>query len=148
MSEPWRHYSKGNKPATKGQILQICLSAWLCACWVTSVLSASVWPHGLWPARLLCLWESPGKNLWVGCHFLLQGIFLTQGSNLRLLGLLHWQADSLSLSHLGNLQRQKAEGWLPATGMGDGSENGSFCLLSIEFQFRKMKKFSEDGRWG
>ena len=33
----------------------------------------------------------------MGCHFLLQGIFLTQGSNLRLL---HWQAGSLPLSHL------------------------------------------------
>ena len=36
-----------------------------------------------------------------GCHFLLQGIFLTQGSSLRLFHLLHWQADSLPLSHLG-----------------------------------------------
>ena len=36
----------------------------------------------------------------MGCHFLLQGIFLTQGSNLCLLSLLHWQKDSLPLSHL------------------------------------------------
>ena len=36
--------------------------------------------HGLWPTRLLCPWDSPGKNTGVGCHFLLQGIFLTQGS--------------------------------------------------------------------
>ena len=36
----------------------------------------------------------------IGCHFLLQGIFLTQGLNLCLLHLLHWQADSLPLSHL------------------------------------------------
>ena len=35
------------------------------------------------------------------CHFLFQGIFPTQGSNLCLLHLLHWQADSLPLSHLG-----------------------------------------------
>ena len=34
-----------------------------------------------------------GQNTGVGCHFLLQGVFLTQGSNLRLLGLLHWRAD-------------------------------------------------------
>ena len=33
-------------------------------------------------ARLLCPWESPGKNTGVGCHALLQGIFPTQGSNL------------------------------------------------------------------
>ena len=43
--------------------------------------------------RLLCLWDYPGKNIGVSCHFLLQGIFPTQGSNLCLLCLLHWQAD-------------------------------------------------------
>ena len=43
-------------------------------------------PHGLWPARLLCPWDSPGKNTGMGCHFLLQGIFLTQELNP---GLLH-----------------------------------------------------------
>ena len=36
----------------------------------------------------------------MGCHFLLQGIFLIQGLKLRLLSVLHWQADSLPLSHL------------------------------------------------
>ena len=42
--------------------------------------------HGLWsPARLLCAWDSPGKNAGVGCHFLLQGIFSTQRSNPHLL---------------------------------------------------------------
>ena len=35
------------------------------------------------------------KNTGIGCHFLYQGIFLTQGSNLHLLRLLHWQQDSL-----------------------------------------------------
>ena len=38
----------------------------------------------------------------MGCHAPLQGIFLTQGSNLHLLGLLHWQADSLPLAPPGN----------------------------------------------
>ena len=47
--------------------------------------------NSLSPARLL----SPGKNTGVGCHFLLQGIFLTQGWNPWLLQLLHWQVDSL-----------------------------------------------------
>ena len=41
------------------------------------------------PARLLCPWDSPGKNTGVGCHALPQGIFPTQGSNLSLLCLLH-----------------------------------------------------------
>ena len=53
--------------------------------------------------RLLGPWNFPGKNTVVDCHFLLLGIFLTQGSNLRLLHLLYWQADSLPLHHLGRL---------------------------------------------
>ena len=47
---------------------------------------------------LLCPWNFPGKNTGVGCHFLLQGIFLTQGSNPHLLHRLHWQTDSLPLA--------------------------------------------------
>ena len=42
--------------------------------------------------------DSPGKNTGVGCHFLFQGIFPTQGSNLRLLCLLHWWVGSLPLA--------------------------------------------------
>ena len=38
--------------------------------------------------------DSPGKNTGVGCYALLQMIFLTQESNLSLVGLLHWQAGS------------------------------------------------------
>ena len=38
-------------------------------------------PHGLQPTSLLCPWDSPDKNTEVGSHFLLQGIFPTQGSN-------------------------------------------------------------------
>ena len=58
----------------------------------------SLWPHGLQPARLLCPWDSPGKNTGVGCHFLLQGIVPTQGSNPNLL---HLQVDSLPLAPSG-----------------------------------------------
>ena len=50
------------------------------------VMSDFLQLHGLQPTRLLCPWNSPGKNTGVGCDFLLQGIFLTQESNL---GLLH-----------------------------------------------------------
>jgi len=52
---------------------------------------------------LLSPWNFPDKNTTVSCQFLLQGIFLTQGSNPHILHLLHWQADSLPLSHLGRL---------------------------------------------
>ena len=40
------------------------------------------------PTRVLCPWDSPGKNTGVGCHALLQGIFPIQESNLHLLHLL------------------------------------------------------------
>ena len=54
-----------------------------------------VTPWTMQPARLLCLWDFPGKNTRLG-HFLFQRIFLTQGLNPHLL---HWQADSLPVSH-------------------------------------------------
>ena len=48
---------------------------------------ATLWTE---PARRLCPWDSPGKNTGVDCHFLLQGIFPTQGLNPHLLCLLRW----------------------------------------------------------
>ena len=39
---------------------------------VASVVSDSVRPHRQQPTRLPRLWDSPGKNTGVGCHFLLQ----------------------------------------------------------------------------
>ena len=50
----------------------VCVCARVC-----SVVSSSLRPNGLWPTRLLCPWNFPGKNTGVGCHFLLQGIFPT-----------------------------------------------------------------------
>ena len=58
----------------------MCVLSW-------SVVSSSLQPHGLQPARLLCPWNFPGKDTGVGCHSLLQGIFPTQGSNPSLLHL-------------------------------------------------------------
>ena len=52
-----------------------------------------------------CPWNSPGKNPGVGCHFLFQGIFLTQGLNPHFLSLLHWQAVLYQLRHLGSLRQ-------------------------------------------
>ena len=62
-------------------------------------LFVSLWTNLL---RLVCLWESSGKNTRVVCHFLHHGIFPTQRLDLCLLRLLHKQADSLPLSHLGS----------------------------------------------
>ena len=52
--------------------------------------------------RLLCPWNSLGKNTGVGCHSLLQRIFLTQGSNM---GLLRCRQILYRLSHQGNPER-------------------------------------------
>ena len=68
-------------------------------CLVAKLCSTLLGSRGLQPARLHCPWDFLGKNTGVGCHFLLQGIFSTQESNL---SLLHWQADSLPLSHEGS----------------------------------------------
>ena len=46
---------------------------------VWSVMSDSFWLRGLYSVRLLCPLNFPGKSTRGGCHFLLQGIFLTQG---------------------------------------------------------------------
>ena len=59
--------------------------------------------------HLLCPWDSPAKNTGVDCCALLQGIFLTQESNLYLLCLLHWQMGSLPLAHTGLEERTQAE---------------------------------------
>ena len=61
-------------------------------------------PHELQPARLLCPWDSPGNNTGVGCHSLLQGIFLTQGLNPCVL---HCRQILHRLSHQGRLESSK-----------------------------------------
>ena len=72
--------------------------AWVCVMYVNldkyivcvcSVMSDFLHSVGLWPTRLLYCWDSPDKNIGVHCHFLLQEIFPTQGSNPFLLCLLH-----------------------------------------------------------
>ena len=73
-----------------------------------SVLSYSL---RLMDYSLLCPWDFPGKNTGGGCHFLLQGIFLTQGSNPHLLHLLLWQEllyhwatwEAIATSYLRNI---------------------------------------------
>ena len=60
-----------------------------------SLLSNFLLPHELQPARLFCPWNSPGKNIGVGCHFLPP----TQGLNP---GLLHCRQIFYSLSYWEN----------------------------------------------
>ena len=54
------------------------------------------------PTRLLCPWDFPSKCTGVGCHFLLQGIFLSQGSNP---GLPHCKQTLYPLSQQGSHKR-------------------------------------------
>ena len=58
----------------------MCMRACVCVC-VASVMTNSWQTYGLQPARLLCPRDSPGENIGVHCHFLLQGIFPPQGLN-------------------------------------------------------------------
>ena len=68
----------------------------VCVC-THSVVSDSLRPHA--PARLLCPWDSPGKDTGVGCHALPQGIFPTQRLNP---GLPHCRQILYCLSHQGS----------------------------------------------
>ena len=70
-----------------------------CVVLVTESCPVLLRPHGLQPTRLLYPRYVPGKISGVGCHFLLQGILLTQASNSQLL---HWWVDSLPLSPKGS----------------------------------------------
>ena len=58
--------------------------------------------HGLKPTGLLCPWNFSGKTTGVGCHFLFQGIFPIQGTNL---GLLYCRWILYQLSHQGRLKK-------------------------------------------
>ena len=50
---------------------KVCVCACVHVCYVASVMSDSLQPNGLEPARRLCPWDSPGMNTGVGCHALL-----------------------------------------------------------------------------
>ena len=121
QSSPGEHQASGTSSAAGIPLLPAMpafLPQCLCMC-VCSAVSDSATPWTV--ARQAPLsWDSPGKKTGVSCHFLLQGIFLTQGSNLHLLCLLHWQEDSLPLHHLdsGYLPQGPHQGTCPGSGPG------------------------------
>ena len=81
--------------------------------------------------------EFPRQDYWSQyCHFLLQGLFWTQGSNLPLLHLLQWQKDSLPLHHLGS------PSWshYPVLYLSPTSEGSTFILV------KKIKSHKRDYR--
>ena len=80
---------------------QVCFFLYaLCVC-VCSVVSDSETPWIIAHQAPLSM-KFYSKKTGVGCHFLIQGIFPTQGLNPSLLCFLQWQADSLTLRHLGS----------------------------------------------
>ena len=82
------YYSQHYKSVYLNGICRACtLVSFVLCCAVRSCISLSATPQ---ESRLLCPWDFLGRNTGVGCHFLLQGIFPTKGSNSHLL---HWQAD-------------------------------------------------------
>ena len=81
---------------TEAAFESVCLKVNVLSC---SVMLDSLWPHGLQPTKFFCPWNSAGKNTGVGSHSLLQGIFLTQGSNACLL---HCRQILYCLNHKGS----------------------------------------------
>ena len=86
-------------------------------CLVAKSCPTLLWLNG--PARLFCPWTLPGKNTGVGCHFLLQGIFLIQRSNPHLLHcrwILHrwatWEAPQQALQHQITQRRERVHPFL------------------------------------
>ena len=75
------------------------LSSYYLLLFSRSVMSASLRAHHMDCSPSAPSWDFPGQNTRMGCCFLLQGVFSTQGSNS---SLLHWQADSLPPSHQGS----------------------------------------------
>ena len=99
----WAEKSWGSqKPGRPGDTEPVPLPPWnpgttFCVCSLAQSCPTLLQPHGLQSARLLCPWDSPGKNTGVGYHFLFQGIFPTQVSNP---GFLHCRCTLYHLSHL------------------------------------------------
>ena len=73
---------------------------YVCGCWWVTKSCSTLWdPVNCSPPGTHYPWDFPGRNSGMHCHFLLQGIFPTKGSNLLLL---HWQEDPLPQSHQGS----------------------------------------------
>ena len=81
--------------------------------------------------RLLCPWDFPGKNTGVGCHALLQEMFLTQGLNPHLLHLLRWQAGYLPLTPPG---KPYSESTCCQHDLGSLSESGTQLFLEPKLE--------------
>ena len=118
----------------QGCILSPCLFnlyAEGCACML--ICFSHVWLFAtLWTVahQALLSWDSPGKNTGVGCHFLLQGIFPTQGLNP---GLLHCRQTLYHLSHQGSLVNIMPDVVTCIT-LGEVCLRNNFAFFTLSFQ--------------
>ena len=113
---------------------------WMCVCVSRSVVSDSLRPHELYSTRLLCPWNSPGKNTGVDCHSLFQRIFLTQESNP---GLLYHRQILYRLSY-----REVLLEWIPV-GILVQDVGSSACRLSHGTGRTWWKQWDPSARpWG
>ena len=109
--DPGKYKTEGNgEEVVRAMLLQKRVTLAVASARVLSLQSCpTLRPLGLWPARLLCPWDSSGKNTGVGCHSSARGssrpgdlpdlgIFPTQGFNPRHSHLPHWQVGSLPLA--------------------------------------------------
>ena len=104
-------------------VTQLCLTLCNASCvWLFAT-------HGLKPSRLLCPWNSPGKNTRVGCYSLLQEIFLTQGLNL---GLLRFRQILYYLRNQGSNQEKSP---------GKGSHEGRSVCVCVLSRFSPVQLF-------
>ena len=129
---------RGKKVIFQGhQTLCFCTLECMLACSVASVMPNSMRPYGLYPTRLLCPWDSPGKNTGVDCDFHLQDIFPTQGLNP---SLLYCRWISLPLSY----QRR------PLVPLGENKFGALTCVVgdylspASRFRCRSLCKVEKD----
>ena len=112
----------------------MCVCVCVCVC-THSVMSDSLQPHGLQPAKFLCPRDFLGKNTGEGCHFLLLGIFPTQGLNSNVLSFLHPQMNSLQLASPGKpryMYTPSSSGrrkWQPTPVLVPGKSQGQRSLV-------------------
>ena len=104
-----------------------------------SVMSNASQPHGVYSLPGSSVHGNfSGKNTGVGCHFLLQGIFPIQGSNPRLLCLLHWQAESLPTEPPGKPHIKVVHAYSSKSNSTQGYIMKSGCFLFQPFPLQSL----------
>ena len=99
-------------------------------------VSDSVWPHRWQPTRLPCPWDSPGKNIGVGCHFLLQCVKVKLPSRIR----------PSATPWVAAFQAPPPMGIFPGKNAGVGCQQ--YCLDSTQRWARgRFTEFKQKGWW-